>query len=153
MQDPNPRPDDKKIRASFLSVLAGMQGREPRQALLCNYCGARVEFPGLTAEDEIADQIGLIDHRRPVFQGGDDIELNLQIFCQTCNNKKNSVCRRCPYGHRCDSCILAFPEAVRSQRVVLILDRTTVEGLALKFGKDVEAKLSEAIKAISSSPK
>lgn len=149
VQDPNPRPDDKKIRNAFLAILAQSQGREVSQSLSCNYCGAQVEFPGITAPDEINDQIGLIDHRRPVFQGGDDIEGNLQIFCQTCNNKKNSVCRNCPYEHKCDTCILAFPEKVRTQRLVLVLDRNTVEGLHRKFGRDVEAKLSDLIRNIA----
>jgi len=70
---------------------------------------------------------------------------------QTCNNKKNTVCRNCLYEHKCDGCILAFPEKVRSQTVVLILDRETIEGLGVKFGTDVENKLSKIIREIATS--
>lgn len=149
IRDPNPRPDDKKLREAFLPALAAAMGKDISQVLSCNYCGANVEFMGVTAEEEVADQIGLIDHRRPVFQGGDDVQRNLQVFCQTCNNKKNTVCRNCPYEHRCDSCIFAFPETVRAQRVVLILDRETIEGLGRKFGRDVEKRLSDLIRQLA----
>lgn len=88
---------------------------------------------------------GLLDHRRPVFQGGNDTVENLQLFCEVCNNLKNSVCRKCPYGHRCDTCLWSHPETVRDCRLVLILEPHIVEGLRKQFGNRIEEKVETVL--------
>ena len=150
IKDPELRPDDKKLRDAFLSDLAEESRKKHADTLPhCNRCGARVIFPTGGIEEDGFDDMGLLDHRRPVFQGGGDEITNLQIFCQTDNNKKNSVCRNCPYGFKCDTCVWwAFPEQASSRRLVLVLEQETIDSLRKRFGDDLESELPEIIKRI-----
>jgi len=70
----------------------------------CAKCGVKVRF-----QDDDEGNPGLLDHRRPVPYGGSDDVENLQLFCNICNNLKNTVCQACPIGYRCESCTWAFP--------------------------------------------
>lgn len=150
VKDPELRPDDALLRKDFLPALAEASRHNTGDSLPhCNRCGARVVFPNEGIEEIEYDDAGLLDHRRPIFQGGDDSIENLQIFCQTCNNKKNNVCRSCPYGFRCDTCHWAFPEKVSSRRLVLILNQELINKLRHRFGDDVEDRVSELIADIA----
>jgi hypothetical protein len=106
------------------------------------------DFAPSDEQDVESDEMGLLDHRRPVFQGGDDTADNLQIFCQPCNNIKNTVCRRCPYNYNCDACSWAFPEKVRSRRVVLVLDQGMIDTLKTRYGNNIESKVIEDLKRL-----
>jgi hypothetical protein len=160
IRDPFPRPDDKRLRDA---LLPGMLEKLPTGAKpICNYCGVPISFdyledvdtenegggqsPDPTVDPDIDTEPGLLDHRRPIYQGGEDIVENLQFFCQTCNNKKSTACRRCAYNYRCDGCIWAHPETVRARRLVLIVDAKTAEQLNQQFGQDAEKAAAEIIK-------
>jgi len=163
IKDPFPRPDDKKLQEDVLPILAAVQGKKSDEVLECNRCGAAVIFLKAKANDSGLDdfllpeplpissttaqgegvQRGLLDHRRPVFQGDGEERTNLQIFCETCNNFKANICNKCPYGYRCDTCIWAFPETVRSRRIVLVLPDQIVEKLRKRFGKDLDKRVSD----------
>jgi hypothetical protein len=148
VRDPNIRPDDKKLRKAFLPGLLEQYRRGTgKDVPCCNRCDRRVYFEELDMEGEFDDE-GLLDHRRPVFQGGNDTEENLQIFCQTCNNLKNKACRKCPYDFKCDTCAWAFPEMARSRRLVLILGQDEADALRESFGNDIEAAVLEVIKGM-----
>lgn len=146
VREPALRPDDSKIREAFLDILAKESTSTTGDNLpLCKYCDARVTFKDSAFEDAECDDTGLLDHRRPVFQGGDDSKANLQILCQTCNNKKNTVCRACPFNYKCEKCIWAFPERARSRRLVLHLEQEAVQTLRKLFGTNYEAKAAEIL--------
>lgn len=91
---------------------------------------------------------GLLDHRRPIFQGGEDTKENLQVFCEVCNNQKSNICRSCPYQHKCDTCVWAFPERVRASRLVIILDPATRDALTRKFGGEVHQAAENAVRGL-----
>lgn len=150
VNDPELRPDDNKLRKAYLTDLANTSRIENNDSLPhCNRCGARVMFSVEELEEGEFAEAGLLDHRRPVFQGGNDEEANLQIFCQTCNNKKNSVCRNCPYGFKCDTCIWAFPETASSRRLVLFPAQETINALRKRFGSDFESRVTDLINRIA----
>lgn len=169
VRDPFPRPDDKKLRDALLPIMLEKLPAGVRPT--CNYCGVPISFdyledvrieddeggnspssaeehqsPALAADADVDTEPGLLDHRRPIYQGGDDIVENLQFFCQTCNNKKSTACRRCAFHYKCDGCIWAHPEEVRARRLVLIVDATTAEQLNQRFGQDAEKIAVEIIK-------
>jgi hypothetical protein len=151
IKDPELRPDDKMLQAAFLRELADASMREHEDSLPhCNRCDARVIFSEEDSGVSDFDDVGLLDHRRPVFQGGNDELRNLQIFCQTCNNKKNNVCRRCPYQFKCDTCHWAFPEDVAFRRLVLILNQDVIDKIRRKYGNDAEARVAAMIERIVS---
>lgn len=81
---------------------------------------------------------GLIDHRRPVLIGGGDERENLQLFCQVCNNLKNTVCQSCPIGYHCERCTWAYPEKFHDAIVVRLTprDATQLADEAHMQGKD-----------------
>ncbi|MCU1303585.1 MAG: hypothetical protein JWQ87_3869 [Candidatus Sulfotelmatobacter sp.] len=169
VRDPFPRPDDKKLRDALLPVMLEQLPAGVRPT--CNYCGVPISFdyledvkieedeggdspssaedrqsPALAADADVETEPGLIDHRRPIYQSGDDIVENLQFFCQTCNNKKSTACRRCAFDYKCDGCIWAHPEEVRTRRLVLIMDAKTADQLNRRFGQDAEKIAVEIIK-------
>jgi hypothetical protein len=137
IREPVLRPDDKRLREEYWAYLADQSCKKYNDiSPHCEYCEAKVisryeESP----ETEFAG-IGLIDHRRPVAQGGDDSIQNLQILCQTCNNIKNSTCRKCPYGFHCDSCVWAYPETLKSRRLVLHLSPELTNALLTRSGSN-----------------
>lgn len=135
------RPDDNKLRKHFWARLAQESMRkEGDQLPHCASCGGRVISRGEEDVEVTFEGIGLIDHRRPVYQGGDDSLDNLQILCQTCNNLKNSTCRRCPYNFRCSNCIWAYPEMAGARRVTIHLDQELSDALAAKAkGKSLDS--------------
>jgi hypothetical protein len=146
IKDPELRPNDKKIGQAYWGELADSSKTFHNDTLPhCSYCDARVISKEEETDQEF-ESVGLLDHRRPFAQAGDDSIDNLQIFCQTCNNRKNSVCRKCPYGFKCDSCIWAYPEKVRDRRIILHLDPETTTCLrAIVGGKNLEDVVTELI--------
>jgi 5-methylcytosine-specific restriction endonuclease McrA len=146
VNDPALRPNDKLIREHFLPMLASNSIKLTADSLPhCNNCDARVIFKDSIYQDILFDDQGLIDHRRPVFQAGDDSEENLQILCQTCNNKKNTVCRACPFEFKCERCLWAFPEKARARRLILYLDEEVSVQLRKRYGSDLENKAAELL--------
>jgi len=163
IKDPFPRPDDSKLQEDMIPALVSSQGKKPNDVLECNRCGAAILFHRRNTNDTSSDDLllpephlaaqvtiqgegvqrGLLDHRRPVFQGGGEEEFNLQFFCETCNNLKANICNKCPYGYRCDTCIWAFPETVRSRRIVLVLPDQAVDKLRKRFGQDLDKGISD----------
>jgi len=92
---------------------------------------------------------GLLDHRRPIFQGGNDTKNNLQIFCEVCNNQKNSICRKCPYEYKCDACVWAHPEKSRTNRLIIDVDTNTYDRLTRVFGEETQKAVKKAIKDLA----
>ena len=145
----------------MLPILAAAQGKKAADVLECNFCSAAITFAKYNVADASEDvagllqpdttvpieplRRGLLDHRRPVFQGGDEEPANLQLFCETCNNLKANICNRCPYGHHCDGCIWAFPEKVRSRRIVLVLPDETIQKLRKRFGDNITEALTDLL--------
>lgn len=148
IKDPQLRPDDGKIREAFLQKIAQTSIDEDGVPV-CNYCGIRVNFPQNPPYDGEADDRGLLDHRRPIFQGGDDTLENLQIFCQTCNNKKNSNCNNCHNKYKCEQCYWAFPEKYTDGRFVLYLKSDVVSKLKKKFGTNLNEEIESAIEKLA----
>lgn len=148
IRQPNLRPNDNKIRERYWSYLAEESSRINKDDFPhCAYCGIKVIYRGEDYDDTEPVSMGLIDHRRPVFQGGNDTIQNLQILCQTCNNIKNSTCRHCPYSFRCDRCEWAYPEKTDSKRVILHLDQDLLDKLlAHSTGSSVELTAIDILK-------
>jgi len=147
VREPELRPDDNKLRKQFWDHLAQESMRKEEDQLPhCAYCGGRVVS---RAEEDIEatfEGIGLIDHRRPVYQGGDDSLDNLQILCQTCNNLKNSTCRHCPYNFRCNNCIWAYPEMTGLRRVTIHLDQKLSDALVARAkGKSLDSVIIDIL--------
>jgi 5-methylcytosine-specific restriction endonuclease McrA len=152
IRDPFPRPDDNKLRAVMLPLMPRNSDGEYE----CNNCGVLVQFAIANGgDDEVPDPFaprksrGLLDHRRPILQGGDDALENLQVFCETCNNFKATTCNKCPYAFQCEGCIWAHPEKVRQNRVILTLDETTANTLRSVTGLDLRAGAEKILRAVA----
>lgn len=100
---PEPRPDMSALkRKCWDEVYDRFDGR-------CNKCRQPVRKDAGDKEEAY----GLIDHRTPVpFGGSDEIE-NLQLFCQTCNNRKTRVYEMHPGRFEQEFEIWAYPEKFR----------------------------------------
>lgn len=148
IKEPLIRPNDNKIKEHNWDPLANDSRKQNNDTLPhCEYCEARVIPRGQTDLGVDFDDLGLIDHRRPVFQGGDDDRSNLQILCQTCNNAKNSVCRKCPYDHRCNNCTWAYPARFKSTRLILHLEPSIIKILRTKSkSHDIHSIATEIIR-------
>lgn len=147
VREPELRPDDNKLRKQFWAHLAQESMiKEGDQLPHCAYCGGRVISRGEENIRGTFEGIGLIDHRRPVYQGGDDSLDNLQILCQTCNNLKNSTCRRCPCNFKCSDCIWAYPEMAGARRVIIHLDQKLSDALTAKArGKSLDSVIIDIL--------
>ena len=152
IRDPFPRPDDNKLRAVMLPLMPRTSDGEYE----CNNCGVLVQFATAGGgDDEVSDPFaprksrGLLDHRRPILQGGDDALENLQVFCETCNNLKATTCNKCPYAFQCENCIWAYPEKARQNRVILTLDETTANALRSVTGLDLRAGAEKILRAVA----
>lgn len=147
INQPDLRPDDKKIREEFLGEFQKVGASDNSdEVFFCNYCECSVYFKEIDSE---GISIGLLDHRRPIFQGGGDTLENLQVFCQTCNNKKNSSCRKCR-EHNCDKCVWAFPEAFKNLRVILHLTEENLKRLQEKIKHLSREEIAEILRGVSS---
>jgi 5-methylcytosine-specific restriction endonuclease McrA len=147
INDPELRPDDNKLRKKFLAPLIEAMGFAD-EVPHCGYCGTTVTFPKDPPYDVEAEAQGLLDHRRPVFQGGEDTQGNLQIFCQTCNNKKNSSCNNCPINYKCERCIWAFPEVYKLGRFVVYVEPAVAEKLRKEYGESLDEQIRLAIEGL-----
>jgi len=147
VREPALRPDDNKLRERFWAHLAqDSMSKEGDELPHCAYCGGRVASRDEDDVVVVAEGIGLIDHRRPVYQGGDDDLENLQIMCQTCNNLKNSTCRRCPFNFKCSDCIWAYPERAESRRLTIHLDQKLLDALTARAkGKSLDSVVMEIL--------
>ncbi len=148
VREPFPRPQDNLLRKEYLAQLISEScSKSGSDKPICSFCGAELRFRDAPESDEEitvdADRggeimPGLIDHRRPIEQGGGDEISNLQLLCETCNNKKMTACRSCQWNYHCSDCMWAFPEAVRDRRVVIILDELQAARLRQKLGSNLE---------------
>lgn len=134
IRDPMLSPNSSKLKGAFLPSLMAMSQEQngDEEILSCNYCGIEVSFSDNEDSEELSERTteeGLLDHRKPVFQGGEDTLENLQIFCRVCNNRKNTICRKCPYEFQCASCVWAYPEHSRTRRLVLIFEQEVINQL------------------------
>ena len=150
IKDPVVRPKDDLLQKAYLLVLAkeSINNNSSNGLPTCNYCNIKVRFTKHPDFEGDTEEVGLLDHRRPVFQGGDDTLDNLQIFCQTCNNKKNSTCRACPHDYKCDTCMFAYPEKYKSRRIVLFLEPHIIASLQKKSDGDLENFIVNKLKEI-----
>jgi len=101
---PEPRPDMSGLKKKYWEeVYNNFKGR-------CNKCRTPVRK---NKDGDKEKAYGLIDHRIPVPYGGSDEIENLQLFCQTCNNRKTRVCRMHPEQFEREFKVWAYPEQFR----------------------------------------
>ncbi len=144
-------PDNGKLRKAMLPLMTRNSDGEYE----CNNCGVLVQFAIASTDDDVPDPFtprksrGLLDHRRPILQGGDDALENLQVFCETCNNLKATTCNKCPYAFQCEGCIWAHPENVKQNRVILTLDEATADTLRSMMGLDLRTGTEKILRAVA----
>lgn len=128
--EPSPRPNMGRLNnAFFTEIYQDHLGK-------CNKCKRKVEHKGTSSNEPC-----LLDHRRPVPVGGDDSRQNLQLFCVTCNNLKNTACQNCQLSYECEKCSWAHPEKFHDA-IVLRLNANEAKrlsDLAAKVEKTPEA--------------